>query len=388
MNTKLKMVVLILSLVGVSYLPDIFQYLKEKNVTNNGELVDLMPVKESGFEVEKIEVQVGPMNGDDLLSSSFLVDAHREGELHFCIDTKIPQQLASVVSERFRELRGKDVEHFARRSVSRWLSFLRYHKTWTREKIALRFHHSRADCALWNGRKITIVSDVGPVRIVRNGEKCHRRRVGELEGDFFAPPDDRVCAASYDSKTQTVMISAGGREGDFFALSHVIGHALGIGNSFDEKDQKLKGLIGADSSIMSMSPVSFKESDVLAIQSAWTVLTGGLPCLNSTQETHTTKTFFDSIECAKTKVVIATVSSDGSQSCPRGQKYWLSPFQICIQVDGDAKVDCPQSKPAYDSNSGVCCPSGQRFDPAELTCSSSELFQRRTSYLKNSVQSL
>jgi hypothetical protein len=39
--------------------------------------------------------------------------------------------------------------------------------------------------------------------------------------------------ASYNGTTRTALISAGGGQGEYFALAHVLGHAFGIGDAYD-----------------------------------------------------------------------------------------------------------------------------------------------------------
>jgi hypothetical protein len=328
------------------------------------------------FRDKKVSIEPSTQGVSLLNSQSILLDIHRTKELHICILPRVAENMTAQVPPPVAALRPEDVRRLVEPLVRQWLSFLRFNRTWFAENVQIHFYLND-ECAKKPKEAITIMADVGPIREPKRGEKCETRKVGDLEGRFFAAPDNRVCMASYNGTTRTALISAGGGQGEYFALAHVLGHAFGIGDAYDYKHY-LDGLAESyGATVMAGGHERFFEDDALAMNAVWTALTAGAPCPQAEVQTAAARELFAAAHCGTPHVAKPIAQPDGTQTCPQTKKYWLTPLNLCVEIGGEVPPECPTGFSDFDPKSGLCCPAGEGYDPGKMACARKDAMTRK-----------
>lgn len=328
------------------------------------------------FRDKKVAIEPSIQGVSLLNSQSILLDIHRTKQLHICILSRVAENMTAQVPPPVAALRAGDVRRLVEPLVRQWLSFLRFNRTWYAENVKFHFYLNN-ECAQKPKEAITIMADVGPIRAPERGEKCETRKVGDTEGRFFAAPDDRVCIASYNATTRTALISAGGGQGESWALAHVLGHAFGIGDAYDYKHY-WDGLAERDgATVMAGGHTRFFEDDALAINAVWTALTAGTPCPKAEVQRDAVKELFATAHCGTAHLAMPEAQLDGTQTCPQTKKYWVTPLNLCVEVGGNTAPECPTGFSDFDPKSGLCCPAGEGYDPGKMACARKDMMSRK-----------
>jgi hypothetical protein len=308
----------------------------------------------------------------DATENSMLIDIDRTGEVPICVVPRVPGAVKDTITQEDIDSRIAQVRQHAEDAALRWLGFLKENRFWRQKNPRPLFFDSREECEQRKG--IIIETDVGPAR-------SRQLSNGTSDPDcldfYFKKPDERMCRAYMDIEKRTIYLASDGWHGGLRVIAHELGHVFGLGDVYDEVGYQTGFGNRNANSIMEYSG-NFTEDDALGINGVWSLIKFGVACRGATQRrvdvTAGSEESPDapSIFCATTNTVAPLLDDTGRSSCPKaspdGNRYWLSPLQICIEMGDQFPLKCPTDRPDYDRKKGVCCPKGEVFDPGLMKC--------------------